>query len=90
MTDQSADTVVVARQVKLHEGLNLDLNYEGTSVPVPNSVDPSGVGVVLSQYEQQGRWDVRFDTLALQKRIDSNPPNPVVARTDGSRPNPVA
>jgi hypothetical protein len=64
MTDQSANTVVVARQLKLHEVLNLDLNYEGTSVQVPNSVDPSGVGVVLSQYEQQGRWDVRFDAFA--------------------------
>jgi len=63
MTDQSANTVV-ARRLKLHKSLNLDLNYEGTSVQVPNSVDPSGVGVVLSQYEQENPWDVRFDAFA--------------------------
>lgn len=51
VADQSAYTVVVARQVNLYEGPNLVLNanYEGTSVPVPKGVGPLGGRVVLSQ-----------------------------------------
>lgn len=51
VADQSAYTVVVARQVNLYEGPNLYLNanYEGTSVPVPKGVGPLGGRVVLSQ-----------------------------------------
>lgn len=51
VSDQSAYTVVVARQVNLYEGPNLYLNanYEGTSVPVPKGVGPLDGRVVLSQ-----------------------------------------
>ena len=51
VADQSAYTVVVARQVNLYEGPNLHLNanYEGTSVPVPKGVGPLNGRVVLSQ-----------------------------------------
>ena len=51
VADQSAYTVVVARQVNLYEGPNLYLNanYEGTSVPVPKGVGPLGGRVVLSE-----------------------------------------
>ncbi len=51
VADQSAYTVVVARQVNLYEGPNLYLNanYEGTSVPVPKGVGPLNGRVVLSQ-----------------------------------------
>jgi Flp pilus assembly protein TadG len=51
VADQSAYTVLVARQVNLYEGPNLYLNanYEGTSVPVPKGVGPLGGRVVLSQ-----------------------------------------
>lgn len=51
VSDHSAYTVVVARQVNLYEGPNLYLNanYEGTSVPVPKGVGPLGGRVVLSQ-----------------------------------------
>lgn len=51
VSDQSAYTVVVARQVNLYEGPNLYLNanYEGTSVPVPKGVGPLNGRVVLSQ-----------------------------------------
>jgi hypothetical protein len=51
VADQSAYTVVVARQVNLYEGPNLYLNanYDGTSVPVPKGVGPLGGRVVLSQ-----------------------------------------
>lgn len=51
VADQSAYTVIVAKQVNLYEGPNLVLNanYEGTSVPVPKGVGPLGGRVVLSQ-----------------------------------------
>lgn len=51
VADQSAYTVIVARQVNLYEGPNLYLNanYEGTSVPVPKGVGPLSGRVVLSQ-----------------------------------------
>ena len=51
VADQSAYTVVVARQVNLYEGPNLYLNanYGSTSVPVPQGVGPLGGRVVLSQ-----------------------------------------
>ncbi|MGX7709040.1 TadE/TadG family type IV pilus assembly protein [Methylobacterium sp. Gmos1] len=42
VADQSAYTVVVARQINLYEGPNLTLNanYGATSVPVPDGVGP--------------------------------------------------
>ncbi|QRE72661.1 TadE/TadG family type IV pilus assembly protein [Methylobacterium aquaticum] len=42
VADQSAYTVIVARQVNLYEGPNLTLNanYGATSVPVPDGVGP--------------------------------------------------
>ncbi len=42
VADQSAYTVIVARQINLYEGPNLTLNanYGATSVPVPDGVGP--------------------------------------------------
>lgn len=43
VADQSAYTVIVARQINLYEGPNLTLNanYGATSVPVPDGVGPT-------------------------------------------------
>jgi hypothetical protein len=51
VADQSAYTVVVARQVNLYEGPNLHLNanYDSTSVPVPAGVGPLGGRLVIAQ-----------------------------------------
>ena len=51
VADQSAYTVVVARQINLYEGPNLVLNanYSGTSVPVPKGVGPVSGRLLLSQ-----------------------------------------
>ncbi|MCJ2012237.1 pilus assembly protein TadG-related protein [Methylobacterium sp. J-076] len=51
VADQSAYTVVVARQVNLYEGPNLYLNanYDSTSVPVPQGVGPLSGRVVITQ-----------------------------------------
>jgi hypothetical protein len=49
--DQSAYTVVLARQIQLEAGPNLVLNtnYSGTDVPLPKGVDTAGTDVVLGQ-----------------------------------------
>jgi hypothetical protein len=52
VADQSAYTVVVARQVRMDAGPNLVLNsnYGGTDIPVPEGVGPIGTNnVTLSQ-----------------------------------------
>ncbi|WP_232630877.1 TadE/TadG family type IV pilus assembly protein [Methylobacterium sp. Leaf118] len=51
VADQSAYTVVVAKQINLYEGPNLYLNanYSGTSVPVPKGVGPLSGRLLLSQ-----------------------------------------
>lgn len=51
VADQSAYTVIVARQVRLSAGPNLVLNtnYGGTDVPVPKGVGPLGPTVNLSK-----------------------------------------
>jgi hypothetical protein len=51
VADQSAYTVIVARQINLYEGPNLTLNanYGATSVPVPDGVGPkSGTAALRS------------------------------------------
>ncbi len=51
VADQSAYTVIVARQINLYEGPNLHLNanYGATSVPVPDGVGPkSGMAALRS------------------------------------------
>jgi Flp pilus assembly protein TadG len=51
VADQSAYTVIVARQVRLFSGPNLVLNsnYNATDVPVPDGVGPLGANVSLVQ-----------------------------------------
>lgn len=51
VADQSAYTVIVARQVNLYEGPNLYLNsnYGATSVPVPPGVGPLAGKLLLTQ-----------------------------------------
>ncbi|GJD95848.1 TadE/TadG family type IV pilus assembly protein [Methylobacterium iners] len=50
VADQSAYTVIVARQINLYDGPNLMLNarYGSTDVPVPEGVGPSSADTVLS------------------------------------------
>lgn len=51
VADQSAYTVIVARQVKLKNSPNLVMNamYANSNVPVPDGVGPRGANVALSQ-----------------------------------------
>ncbi|TXN04584.1 pilus assembly protein [Methylobacterium sp. WL103] len=51
VADQSAYTVIVARQINLYEGPNLVLNanYGATSVPVPKGVGPTSGRLLLTQ-----------------------------------------
>jgi hypothetical protein len=51
VSDQSAYTVIVSRQLRLTAGPNLVLNamYTSTDVPVPDGVGPNGSAVSLSQ-----------------------------------------
>jgi Flp pilus assembly protein TadG len=50
IADRSAYTVLVVRQIDLHDGPNLVLNtdYGATDVPVPNGVGPYGGKVMLT------------------------------------------
>jgi Flp pilus assembly protein TadG len=51
VSDLSAYTVIVARQLRLKDGPNLYLNamYTNTDVPVPDGVGPNGSAVSLSE-----------------------------------------
>ena len=51
IADQSAYTVIVVKQIDLHEGPNLVLNsnYGATDVPVPYGLGPNGAKVTLTK-----------------------------------------
>lgn len=50
VADQSAYTVIIARQINLYDGPDLRLNarYGSTDIPVPNGVGPSSADTVLA------------------------------------------
>lgn len=50
VADQSAYTVIIARQINLYDGPDLKLNarYGSTDIPVPNGVGPSSADTVLA------------------------------------------